>query len=265
MSSKKIDYDVTKADLWGVFIRHFGIMFSVNYERHQALGYLWCIMPVLKKFFPDKEELKKWAQMHMRGYYNVTPQMQAIVMGIDLAMTKGGAEPEVIKSFKTSIMGPFCGIGDSIWRATLEPIIFGMGATMAVQGNIAGIFVALIGWLAVRWGGGWWLITESYKSGAVFLAVIRKDLPRYLKLLSIFSMFMGGAFIANFVNLSTPLVIKELGINLQTILNGLMPKLLPLLGTLMSLTLLRRGYSTTKLVILYLPLGFILGWFGLLA
>lgn len=41
---------ITKQDLNKVFWRGIFMQFSWNYERMQALGYCWTILPVLKKF-----------------------------------------------------------------------------------------------------------------------------------------------------------------------------------------------------------------------
>ena len=42
---------ITKQDLNKVFWRGIFMQFSWNYERMQALGYCWTILPVLKKIY----------------------------------------------------------------------------------------------------------------------------------------------------------------------------------------------------------------------
>ncbi|WP_220515000.1 PTS system mannose/fructose/sorbose family transporter subunit IID, partial [Streptococcus pneumoniae] len=46
---------VTKVELKKVFKRSFMYGSSWNYERMQNLGFLYTILPVLKKLYPDKD------------------------------------------------------------------------------------------------------------------------------------------------------------------------------------------------------------------
>ena len=43
---------------------------------------------------------------------------------------------------KTSLMGPFAGIGDSFFQGTIRIITFGIGLSFAQQGSILGPILA---------------------------------------------------------------------------------------------------------------------------
>ena len=43
------EYGITKKDFRGVFWRSFTLLGSMNYERMEALGFLYAIFPILKK------------------------------------------------------------------------------------------------------------------------------------------------------------------------------------------------------------------------
>ena len=51
--------NITRKDFRGVFWRSFTLLGSFNYERMEGLGFLFAIMPVLRKIYKgDYEALK---------------------------------------------------------------------------------------------------------------------------------------------------------------------------------------------------------------
>ena len=76
---------ITKKDLKKVYWRSFFEMASINYERFQALGYLFAIAPVLKKLYPEKEALSEAMQRHME-MYNSHPWMINPILGATIAL-----------------------------------------------------------------------------------------------------------------------------------------------------------------------------------
>ena len=62
MSSKTTGYKLTKADLRQINIRNLvGFQAGWNYERMQHSGYLWIILPQLRKIYGDNTEALKTA------------------------------------------------------------------------------------------------------------------------------------------------------------------------------------------------------------
>ena len=47
---------LTKKDLNKLFIRSNAIQSAFNFERQQALGFEWAMIPVINKLYPTKEE-----------------------------------------------------------------------------------------------------------------------------------------------------------------------------------------------------------------
>ena len=45
---------------------------------------------------------------------------------------------EAINGVKTGLMGPFAGIGDTLWQGTLTPILLAFGISLGSQGNLLG-------------------------------------------------------------------------------------------------------------------------------
>lgn len=46
-----VENNITRKDFIGVFWRSFTILGSMNYERMEGLGFLFSIMPILRKIY----------------------------------------------------------------------------------------------------------------------------------------------------------------------------------------------------------------------
>src|SRR4051812_16551405 len=81
-----LENNLTKKDFKKTFWRSFTLLNSFNYERMEGLGYLFAIMPQLKKIYKDdKEGLRKAYHRHMEAF-NMTIAPAPFVMGISIAM-----------------------------------------------------------------------------------------------------------------------------------------------------------------------------------
>ena len=110
---------------------------SFNYERMQAAGWLYGIIPGLKKIHTDKEDLSLSMQ-HNLEFFNTHPFLVTFVMGIVLSMEQEKSDIATIRAVRVAAMGPLGGIGDAIFWFTLVPIAAGISANMALDGSIAG-------------------------------------------------------------------------------------------------------------------------------
>ncbi|WP_306792730.1 PTS system mannose/fructose/sorbose family transporter subunit IID [Collinsella ureilytica] len=93
-----------------------------NYERMQSSGYLWVMLPTLRKIYGDNTpELKEMARLHCSTFFNTTNFLNNIVHGIDLALeVENGIESkDAVAGMKTGLMGSLASIGDSIFGALL--------------------------------------------------------------------------------------------------------------------------------------------------
>jgi Phosphotransferase system, mannose/fructose/N-acetylgalactosamine-specific component IID len=104
-----------------------------NYERMQGLGYLTTMLPAIDKLYGDNPEMKKKALETHSVFFNTTPQMGDIIVGMDLAIeeqdpTESGLA--VAASIKTALMGPFAGIGDTIFGVITGAVFGSIAASM---------------------------------------------------------------------------------------------------------------------------------------
>ena len=231
-SEKNIDKELTR-----VFWRSFQMEFSWNYERQMNLGYIYAIIPVLEKLYKDnKEGLKRALKRHLE-FFNMTPHIVTLMLGISAAMEKENSEAEdfdenSINNIKTALMGPLSGIGDSFFWGTLRLIATGIGTSLSLQGNALGpilfLFIFNVPHIIIRF----LLVKLGYKLGIEFLSKLQKNgtMEKLTFGASILGLVVIGAMAARMIDISTPLsfVSGENKIEVQGILNDIMPGILQL-------------------------------------
>lgn len=114
----KSNYKLTKEDFKQINRRSlFTFQLGWNYERMQGSGYLYTILPQLRKLYGDNSpELKEMMKTHTQ-FFNTSNFFNTIVTGIDLAIEeKEGIDgKDTVSGLKAGLMGPFAAIGDSIF------------------------------------------------------------------------------------------------------------------------------------------------------
>ncbi|HFI0057671.1 TPA: PTS system mannose/fructose/sorbose family transporter subunit IID [Streptococcus suis] len=259
----KSNYKLTKEDFNQINKRSlFTYQLGWNYERMQGSGYLYMILPQLRKMYGDgTPELKEMMQLHTQ-FFNTSPFFHTIITGIDLALEEsdGVASKDAVNGIKTGLMGPFAPIGDSIFGSLVPAIMGTIAATFASDGNPLGIFL----WVAVavvydifRWK----QLEIAYKEGTKLITTMRDRLTALVDAASVMGVFMMGALIATMINFEvswTP-AIGEKTIDIQDLLNSIFPRLVPAIFTGFVFWLLgRKGMTSTKaiLIIIVLALAF---------
>lgn len=251
---------IERKDLMKVFVRSLALQGCFNYERMQAIGYCYAMIPVLRKLYPGKEEMAEALKRHL-GFFNTSPQLVSFVYGTTIAMEEKNANVEdfdtdSINSIKAALMGPLAGIGDSFFWGTFRIIGAGIGASLAVQGNILGailfILIYNIPHYLLRYNG----LFIGYKSGVNFLqtAFNTGAIEKLTGAAKVMGAVVVGALISTMVTVKTPLILKFSGsiIEVQKVIDGIMPKMLPLGLTFLLFALIKKGYKTTTLMLVLL-------------
>ena len=117
---------ITRKELMSAFWRSFTMQASWNYEKMMAGGFVFAMIPALKKIYPNKDDLAKALKRHLE-IFNTTPQISTFILGLAISMEEENAKnPDfptaTINSVKTSLMGPLAGIGDSFFWGTFRII-----------------------------------------------------------------------------------------------------------------------------------------------
>ncbi|MDE9480963.1 PTS system mannose/fructose/sorbose family transporter subunit IID [Xenorhabdus bovienii] len=242
--------DLTTRDINVMALRSLLLQASFNYERMQAGGWLYTLIPALRKLHKNPGDLANSMKMHME-FINVHPFDVTFLSGLVLAMERSKEKISTIRAVKIALMGPLGGIGDALFWLTLLPICAGIGASLALQGSIFGPIVFLLMFNLVHFTLRFGLAHYGYRAGTTAITMLKTHTKNISHAASIVGMTVIGALIASYVHLSTPLVMKagEAKVALQTdVLDKLMPNLLPLCFTLLVYWLMKRGFSPVKLI-----------------
>ena len=240
---------------------------SFNYERMQAAGWLYGILPGLQKIHTDKEDLSK-SMKHNLEFFNTHPFLVTFVMGIILSLEQQKADTNTIRAVRVAAMGPLGGIGDAIFWFTLVPITAGITANMAINGSLAGPILFLLIFNAVQFIIRYWLMHWSYNLGSKAIDILTKNAKEFTRSASMLGVFIVGALTSNYgaTKLAIEIPNGESPIIIQDILDGVLPQMIPLLLTLMLFFLIKKKKWTPVACIgLLLVIGIVGGFFGIFA
>ncbi len=147
---------------------------SFNYERMQASGWLYGLLPALKKIHTNKRDLARAMKGHM-GFFNTHPFLVTFVIGIILAMERSKQDVNSIQSTKIAVGAPLGGIGDAMFWLTLLPICGRIGASLALQGSILGAVVFIVLFNVVHLGLRFGLAHYAYRMGVAAIPLIKAN------------------------------------------------------------------------------------------
>lgn len=164
---------------------------SFNYARMQSCGWLYGMLPGLKKIHTDKDDLAA-SMSHNLEFFNTHPFLVTFVMGIILSMEQNKSDIQTIRAVRAAAMGPLGGIGDALFWFTLVPITAGITSNMAIKGSIAAPFIFLlvfnVAQFAIRYG----LMHWSYKLGTEAIAILTKNAKEFTRAASLLGVFVVG-------------------------------------------------------------------------
>ncbi|WP_455532932.1 PTS system mannose/fructose/sorbose family transporter subunit IID [Roseburia inulinivorans] len=260
--AKPLDKKTLNKMVW----RSLNLQASFNYERMQAAGWLYCILPGLMKIHGDNEEDLQISMQHNLEFFNTHPFLVTFVMGIVLSLEQQKADINMIRSVRVAAMGPLGGIGDAIFWFTLVPITAGITANMAINGSLAGPILFLLIFNAVQMLVRFGLMNWSYKLGSQAIEILTANAKEFTRAASMLGVFVVGALTSNYGGTTIALTIEngESPIVIQSILDGVLPKLIPLAITLGLYVLIKKkGWSPVKCIALLLVVGLVGAFIGL--
>ncbi|MDF8328111.1 PTS N-acetylgalactosamine transporter subunit IID [Aeromonas salmonicida] len=256
---QQLGAELTRQDINRFAWRSLLLQASFNYERMQASGWLYGLLPALQKIHTNPKDLSRAMKGHM-GFFNTHPFLVTFVMGIVLAMERSKQNVNSIQSTKIAVGAPLGGIGDAMFWLTLLPICGGIGADLALQGSIMGAVFFFLLFNVVHFGLRFGLAHYAYSMGVAAIPLIKANTRKVGHAASIVGMTVIGALVATYVRLGTTLEITagDAVVKLQAdVLDKLMPAFLPLLYTLAMYALIRRGWSPLSLIVITVVLGIV--------
>ncbi|MDT3428254.1 PTS system mannose-specific IID component [Paenibacillus forsythiae] len=260
---------VTKRDIRSAAIRYmFMACNTFNYENQQAPAVVFGLSKVLRKIYKKDEDYKASLNNHF-NYFNTTTWMANLLLGASVAMEqKDGIESkEAVQAFKTGMMGPLAGVGDTlVW--VLYPTIMGsIAGYMGLQGNPIGAMIWLllnIVFFILRIK----LFDVGHTSGLKLITALGDRLNVFTEAASIMGLTVVGALIPSVVKMNVLLKYQtgEVTLPIQTeILDKIMPALLPAALTIVVYKLIAsKKFSITHIIFMVIALALICSYLGIL-
>ena len=282
MENQNQKVQLTKSDLNACFIRSNLLQGSWNFERMQALGYCFGIVPAIRRLYPEGSQERKDAIKRHLEFYNTQPFVTAPILGVNLAMEEQRAngapiDDAAINGVKVGLMGPLAGVGDPIFWGTARPVFAALGAGIAQSGSLLGPILFFVLFNAVRLFARYWGIQYGYKKGLEIVSDMGGGaLQKITEAASILGLFVMGALVNKWTHINIPYVISEITTRdgavvttqtttVQNVLDNLMPGL-PALGmTFLCMYLLRKGVNALWLIFGLFGIGILGFWLKILA
>lgn len=279
---------LTSGDFINSFIRSNFLQASWNFERMQALGYAFQMVPVIKRLYPEGSDERKAAIKRHLEFYNTHPYMTAPILGVNLAMEEERAngapiDDAAINGMKVGLMGPLAGVGDPVFWATVRPVLGALGASFALKGSIVGPLLFFVLFNVIRIATRFWAMRIGYRQGLNIVGDMGGGLLQKLtEGASIMGLFIMGVLVNQWthINISWKIgkdeVVQQMvnGVAQQTtivaptvqeILDQLMPGLAALVCTFICMALLKRGVNALVLILGIFIIGIIGNYFGILS
>ena len=265
---------LTKRELRQIWYRWgFTHLSSMSYEKLQAHAWAFSYIPFAEKYYKNDPEAKRRLLVRHSMFYNTEPQTGQIINGIVASMEEeialGKNVPEELPvNIKATLMGPLAGIGDSLIQGIIVPILLSIAMGMAAGGNAIGpifyilaygILGPLISYLSFHYG---------YKLGVNAIDnIIGDNVKRITDAFNILGIMVVGGLAAGNIVLNSTLEIPmgESIRSLQSVLDGIFPKILPLSMVLLAWWLVSaKQMSATKVILILTAIaavGVVLGIF----
>lgn len=241
VSTVNHEMKMTRKDLNKIYwrLQVFGVGLSIQSTTAQAISFAFCMVPVLKKIYKDapKEQRVNAMKRHLE-YFLSQNTATGMILGICAALeeTTTEDEKEAIVAVKAGMMGPLAGIGDSVFKLTIQAIAGSVGAVYALQGNLLGAILMFVIYnginIAIKYGG----IILGYQKGMEFITSgdQAKLMNNIINLATMVGVIVLGCLISSSVklNIAYVLTVEETTVPIQDLIDSALPNLLPLLATL---------------------------------
>ncbi len=157
-----------------------------NFQRHQHVGVLFALLPVLRRGSPGRDVLSASMKRHCR-YFNTHPYLAPALLGMMAKQEEviQGSRKDATATIKDlhrvrgMIMGPLAALGDSAFWSALKPVtlILAVGWVLVAPGvgawHIGGLAAIVFLYNAGQWWVRWKGMTWGYEAGAACLERFR--------------------------------------------------------------------------------------------
>ncbi|MEG0709971.1 MAG: PTS system mannose/fructose/sorbose family transporter subunit IID [Longicatena sp.] len=279
MAEQKAKHVISKKHLYkAAFNWETWVQTCYNYERMMGMACGHTFVPVIDDLYqddPDGAAKRKEVMQREMEFFNVHPEFGSCILGMAIALEeqKSLGEPipgEFITSLKTSLMGPLAGIGDTIYQGVLIPILLAICIDITLTGTVWGAVIYLVLMLAITYIFSFANFFFGYQQGSeAILDFLEKGLlDKLLQGAQVMGCMVMGGLIANYVKVGCGLEIVTSGskFNVQKqLFDAVMPGILPFGFTMLVYMLMKKRWTSIKIIMLIVLIGIVGGLTGILA
>ncbi len=226
---------------------------ALNYESMHSAGFSYGMSHALRKIYDDEdpqvvaEKLDKYL-----AYYNTNPLLSPFIAGTCLAIeeTKEPGCTDAAVALRSGLMGPFAGMGDSLFFMNGKVILSSLAGYMALNGSPVGFIICLIVGIAL-YIARYKLVDLGHSQGVNFITSHAERLNMITGAFVVLGMVVIGAMIPSTVKF-TLIPVFEYGdavVSISEFVDSIVPYLLPTLATVaVYFGLNIKGMSTVRMV-----------------
>ena len=230
---------------------------SQQAETMLGMAFGQSMAPVIDELYETKEDKAAALQRHIT-LFNTESQVGSICNGIAIGMEEqlanGNGSAESIQEAKVALIGPTSAIGDSLWVATIIPLLLTicLSIASAIPGSAwVGALLYMIIYPLGTYLLSWKLFNLGYKAGldGVQRFMASGELDRIMQAITVLGLIVVGALTASFVTCNLNIDIKTAAqvfdsasgtyvegvisvFNLDNLINNVFPHIVPLALTL---------------------------------
>lgn len=247
---------------------------SMSFQWLSTFAFADSMTPAIKELYDSKEDQIAALKRHA-VFYNTEPQLGTVINGVIVGLEEEKAngadiDDEVINSIKIGLMGPLAGIGDAMVPGMLIPLLLSIAISLAEGGSIVGPIFYMVTYLISVTAASYFLFFKGYQLGTKSIDIIVGEAAQRVR--ESFNLLGGlvvGGVAASYVNVNT---IWQFGtgnadstIVVNDVLNGIFPKILPLILVLICWGLMAKKKMSplkTMLVLVVVAIvGVLIGFF----
>lgn len=270
----RTNYELTNSDLnrcWLSWMQHCAC--GYNYAKMMGSGVAHTMRIPIEKLYDTKEERGQEIEKHL-SFFNTEPHIGSLIIGTVVAMEEDRAHGQDIQAddiikIKSSLMGPFAGIGDSLIQGAFVPIFLSIGVNLGLQGNILGPILFAVVCCGACLGASRYLFFQGYKLGKEAIAKVMSTgvFQKIMAGAGIVGCAVMGALTAGTVTtkFTFEFNVGESLINIQTaMLDPIFLGIVPLCIIALVMKALNKGTKPNTLLFITMLVSFALGALGII-
>jgi PTS system galactosamine-specific IID component len=255
--------ELTKKDLNRLGLRSILMQCGFSFERMQAPGFTWSMLPAFQKLYGDsKEDLSEFMTYNME-FMNTEMHMGTFLMGLILSMEEQHTDRKLIAGIRNGLFGPLAGLGDAIFWFTVLPISAAICCSLAQDGSVLGpiLYMIIWGFMAIS---RIWFADFGYRVGSRFITNMTEQTKYLTEAAGILGMMVVGGLIPSYVSFafSDELVFGVASTTVQSVFDGILPNILPLAIVFAVYGLFKKNANVVVIIVGLIAFGILMSFLG---